>query len=82
MMYEPLELGTTLSCWLIKNKTGLLKTSSVYKLYSKNEMKLIMAAKKLSVRTTSQYLVSLSPNNISPRDKNYLGYVKSNFFGT
>jgi hypothetical protein len=82
MMYEPLEQGTTISCWLIKKKTGLLNTGSLYSLYNKHDKKLIMTAKKLSAKTTSQYLLSLSPDNITTRDKNYLGCVKSNFFGT
>jgi len=41
-----------------------------------------MAAKKLSAKATSQYLISLSAQNITTRDANYFACCRSNFFGT
>jgi hypothetical protein len=74
--------GTSLTCWVVKQKTGVLKTGSTYIVYTKNEKKLVMAAKKLSAKTTSQYLISLSADNITTRDANYFACCRSNFFGT
>ena len=79
---EPLMQGTSLTCWVVKQKTGVLKTGSTYIVYTKNEKKLVMAAKKLSAKTTSQYLISLSADNITTRDANYFACCRSNFFGT
>lgn len=81
-MLQPLSQGTVLTCWVVKQKSGLLKTGSTYLVYTKADKKLVMAAKKLSAKTTSQYLISLSPDNITTRDGNYFACCRSNFFGT
>lgn len=74
-LYDPLPKSLRLTCYLVKQPN-----SSIYHLL--HEKQLLLAAKKRSARASTEYLLSMSGDNLTTRDKNYLGFVKANFFGT
>jgi len=53
-----------------------------YHIHLSNGFKYLMTAKKRACNNTSNYLVSMSRNDLSKKSANFLGKVRSNFMGT
>jgi hypothetical protein len=69
-LHHPVPRGKTLSCWLIEHRQGILQLGKTFRL--EGEGRLIIAAKKKTVKACSQYMVSTKPEVIQG-DANYIG---------
>jgi tubby-related protein 1 len=53
-----------------------------YHMHLSNGYRYLMSAKKREFNNTSNYLISMSRNDLEKKNKNFLGKVRSNFMGT
>uniref|UniRef100_A0A8C5K542 TUB like protein 2 n=1 Tax=Jaculus jaculus TaxID=51337 RepID=A0A8C5K542_JACJA len=82
----PTQLDHTLQCRIVRNKHGVDKGMfPSYFLYLETPdggMHFLLAARKRKRSTTSNYLISLDPHNVSRSRGNYVGKLRSNVLGT
>lgn len=69
-------------CYIHRHKSGLNKLYPVYHLFMKEHDKFLLAAKKRAKQKTSNYLVSMSKDDLSRTSENFVGKLRSNFVGT
>eukprot|EP00658_Telonema_sp_P-2_P003898 TRINITY_DN11458_c0_g2_i1.p1 TRINITY_DN11458_c0_g2~~TRINITY_DN11458_c0_g2_i1.p1 ORF type:complete len:357 (-),score=84.16 TRINITY_DN11458_c0_g2_i1:436-1506(-) len=75
------DLGVV-QCQIFRHKSGLFNSYPSYELYLKDGMRFMVAARKRKKTTGAYYIMSLSKDEISRHDKNFIGKVRSNFTGT
>ena len=70
-------------CYIERKKGGpFLKLYPEYHLYLTDGDTFLLAAKKRSQNTTSNYLISTDQNDMSRKSSNFIGKLRSNFLGT
>jgi hypothetical protein len=80
----PQEAGTLL-CSIRRNKSTFRKMFPTYRLYMKmpdGADLFLMVSKKRSGQKTSNYLISMSEDDLARKSPNYLGKLRANFVGT
>lgn len=77
----PKEAGVV-QCYIKRNRTGMNKLYPIYSVYLKDEDRFLMSSRKRPNNKTSNYLVSMSEDDMSRDGGNYLGKLRSNFVGT
>lgn len=75
-------MGVTLICNLIRKNTGFDKICPKYYLHIDKNDKFILASKKRSGNTTSNYIISLDYDDFEKESENTIGKLRSNFMGT
>jgi tubby and related proteins len=72
-----------IQCYIVRKRNGPFKKMyPEYHLYLTDGDTFLMAAKKRSQNTTSNYLISADPQDMSRKSSSYLGKLRSNFLGT
>jgi tubby-related protein 1 len=69
-------------CNLIRRNTGFDKISPKFYLFIEKNQKLLLAAKKRSGNTTSNFIISLEKDDFEKNSENTIGKLRSNFMGT
>lgn len=65
----------------MRKKDGLDKVTPKYYVYTYPNQRFLMAAKKRANNTSSNYMITMS-YDVFEKDENFLGKLRSNFFGT
>ncbi|CAD8127882.1 unnamed protein product [Paramecium sonneborni] len=78
----PLIQNRTLQCYIKIDKSGLARFYPIYHVYTTEEDIYLFSAKKVAMKTKSNYIISMDKKEFSINDSNFLGKVKSNFLGT
>lgn len=81
MILSPLPRKTIFKCNIVRKKDGLDKSFPKYYAYSFPNERFLMAARKRPKNSTPNYIITLSQETFE-KDSNYLGKLRSNFFGT
>lgn len=79
---SPCPKGGMVQCTIKRDKSGMGRFYPKYHMHLSNGFKYLMTAKKRACNNTSNYLVSMSRNDLSKSSINFLGKVRSNFMGT
>ncbi|XP_053539608.1 tubby-related protein 1 isoform X2 [Ictalurus punctatus] len=81
---QPAEQGITVKCKVTRDKRGMDRgLYPTYYLHLDNEKKVfLLAGRKRKKSTTSNYLISIDPTDLSRGGENYIGKVRSNLMGT
>jgi len=72
----------TVQCQIVREKSTLLNLYPQYRLYLKNGMRFLLAARKRKKSKTPNYVISLESEDMSKHSKSFIGKVRSNFIGT
>lgn len=81
LMVENISANTTLEMALIRNTSGFNSFWPEFYLRFPSEKASLLAAKKVSSKPISTYIISSSPRNFEENSHSYLGKLKSNLFG-
>uniref|UniRef100_A0A8C9R2E0 TUB like protein 1b n=1 Tax=Scleropages formosus TaxID=113540 RepID=A0A8C9R2E0_SCLFO len=81
---QPAEQGITVKCRVTRDKRGVDRgLYPTYYLHLDNEKKVfLLAGRKRKKSTTSNYLISIDPTDLSRGGENYVGKLRSNLMGT
>ncbi|XP_053354965.1 tubby-related protein 1-like isoform X2 [Clarias gariepinus] len=81
---QPAEQGVTVKCKVTRDKRGMDRgLYPTYYLHLDNEKKdFLLAGRKRKKSTTSNYLISVDPTDLSRGGENYIGKLRSNLMGT
>ncbi|XP_026856444.2 tubby-related protein 1-like isoform X2 [Electrophorus electricus] len=81
---QPAQQGVTVKCKVTRDKRGVDRgLYPTYYLHLDNEKKVfLLAGRKRKKSTTSNYLISVDPTDLSRGGENYVGKVRSNLMGT
>ncbi|KAF4078980.1 hypothetical protein AMELA_G00187970 [Ameiurus melas] len=81
---QPAEQGITVKCKVTRDKRGMDRgLYPTYYLHLDNEKKVfLLAGRKRKKSTTSNYLISIDPTDLSRGGENYIGKLRSNLMGT
>lgn len=71
-----------LQCTIKRDKSGLGRLYPKYHMHFSQGYLYLMSAKKQALNNTSNYLVSMTRNDVDKKNENFLGKVRSNFMGT
>eukprot|EP01061_Rhynchopus_euleeides_P020139 TRINITY_DN32890_c0_g1_i2.p1 TRINITY_DN32890_c0_g1~~TRINITY_DN32890_c0_g1_i2.p1 ORF type:complete len:418 (+),score=141.27 TRINITY_DN32890_c0_g1_i2:53-1255(+) len=70
-------------CHIVRDRSGIKKLHPEYSLYLESgEPKFLLAARKRKKNKTSNYLISMDPEDLHRNSGNFYGKVRSNFLGT
>ena len=70
-------------CYILRVKKGVTSLYPQYLLHMKDfDDKFLLAAKKRGQNKTSNYLICMDPENLDRSGENYVGKLRSNFWGT
>ena len=71
-------------CHIVRDRSGMKKLHPEYSLYleSGGDPKFLLAARKRKKNKTSNYLISMDPEDLHRNSGNFYGKVRSNFLGT
>lgn len=79
---KPIPRGLYLQTNMRRDNKGINKSNPIYYIYlNDNSNKLLMSAIKLNKATSSYYLITMSSSSFE-KDENFLGKLRSNFFGS
>lgn len=73
--------GMPVMCYIVRDK-GSAKMYPRYNLYLEDPKMFLMAARKRKKQTTSNYLVSLDPEDLNRESSKFFGKLRANFVGT
>ncbi|MCJ8729353.1 hypothetical protein PDJAM_G00105330 [Pangasius djambal] len=81
---QPAQQGITVKCKVTRDKRGMDRgLYPTYYLHLDNEKKVfLLAGRKRKKSTTSNYLISIDPTDLSRGGENYIGKLRSNLMGT
>ncbi|XP_051561826.1 tubby-related protein 1-like [Myxocyprinus asiaticus] len=81
---QPAQQGVTVKCKVTRDKRGMDKgLYPTYYLHLDNEKKVfLLAGRKRKKSTTSNYLISIDPTDLSRGGENFIGKLRSNLMGT
>ncbi|KAL0978779.1 hypothetical protein UPYG_G00175080 [Umbra pygmaea] len=81
---QPAPQGLTVKCKMTRDKRGMDKgLYPTYYLHLDNEKKVfLLAGRKRKKSTTSNYLISIDPTDLSRGGENFIGKLRSNMMGT
>uniref|UniRef100_A0AAY5L2B7 TUB like protein 1b n=2 Tax=Esox lucius TaxID=8010 RepID=A0AAY5L2B7_ESOLU len=81
---QPAPQGATVKCKMTRDKRGMDKgLYPTYYLHLDNEKKVfLLAGRKRKKSTTSNYLISIDPTDLSRGGENFIGKLRSNMMGT
>ncbi|KAK3556933.1 hypothetical protein QTP70_022424 [Hemibagrus guttatus] len=81
---QPAQQGITVKCKVTRDKRGMDRgLYPTYYLHLDNEKKVfLLAGRKRKKSTTSNYLISVDPTDLSRGGENYIGKLRSNLMGT
>ncbi|XP_058259561.1 tubby-related protein 1-like isoform X2 [Hemibagrus wyckioides] len=81
---QPAQQGITVKCKVTRDKRGMDRgLYPTYYLHLDNEKKVfLLAGRKRKKSTTSNYLISIDPTDLSRGGENYVGKLRSNLMGT
>ncbi|KAJ7998748.1 hypothetical protein DPEC_G00208090 [Dallia pectoralis] len=81
---QPAPEGVTVKCKMTRDKRGMDKgLYPTYYLHIDNEKKVfLLAGRKRKKSTTSNYLISIDPTDLSRGGENFIGKLRSNMMGT
>uniref|UniRef100_A0A673ZUE4 TUB like protein 1b n=1 Tax=Salmo trutta TaxID=8032 RepID=A0A673ZUE4_SALTR len=81
---QPAQQGVTVKCKMTRDKRGMDKgLYPTYYLHLDNEKKVfLLAGRKRKKSTTSNYLISIDPTDLSRGGENFIGKLRSNMMGT
>lgn len=77
----PKERGM-LRCYVTRERTAFMKLFPKYYLFLEHANTFLMSARKRKKNRSSNYLLSLDPDDLNRVSSNYFGKVRSNFVGT
>ena len=82
-LMSPVPKGAgVVQCYIRRNKSGVNKLFPQYTMFLKDQDRFLLASKKRPNNKTSNYLISMSADDLSRDGANYLGKLRSNFVGT
>ncbi|XP_072539273.1 uncharacterized protein [Salminus brasiliensis] len=81
---QPAQQGVTVKCKVTRDKRGMDRgLYPTYYLHLDNEKKVfLLAGRKRKKSTTSNYLISVDPTDLSRGGENFIGKLRSNLMGT
>ncbi|XP_058634506.1 tubby-related protein 1-like isoform X1 [Onychostoma macrolepis] len=81
---QPAQQGVTVRCKVTRDKRGMDRgLYPTYYLHLDNEKKVfLLAGRKRKKSTTSNYLISIDPTDLSRGGENFVGKLRSNLMGT
>ncbi|XP_056126430.1 tubby-related protein 1-like isoform X2 [Rhinichthys klamathensis goyatoka] len=81
---QPAQQGVTVKCKVTRDKRGMDRgLYPTYYLHLDNEKKVfLLAGRKRKKSTTSNYLISIDPTDLSRGGENFIGKLRSNLMGT
>uniref|UniRef100_A0A9J8BJK5 TUB like protein 1b n=1 Tax=Cyprinus carpio carpio TaxID=630221 RepID=A0A9J8BJK5_CYPCA len=81
---QPAQQGVTVKCKVTRDKRGMDRgLYPTYYLHLDNEKKVfLLAGRKRKKSTTSNYLISIDPSDLSRGGENFIGKLRSNLMGT
>ncbi|XP_036425503.1 tubby-related protein 1-like [Colossoma macropomum] len=81
---QPAQQGITVKCKVTRDKRGMDRgLYPTYYLHLDNEKKVfLLAGRKRKKSTTSNYLISTDPTDLSRGGENFIGKLRSNLMGT
>ncbi|XP_051986863.1 tubby-related protein 1-like [Xyrauchen texanus] len=81
---QPAQQGVTVKCKVTRDKRGMDKgLYPTYYLHLDNAKKVfLLAGRKRKKSTTSNYLISINPTDLSRGGENFIGKLRSNLMGT
>ncbi|XP_055724019.1 tubby-related protein 1-like [Salvelinus fontinalis] len=81
---QPAQQGVTVKCKMTRDKRGMDKgLYPTYYLHLDNEKKVfLLSGRKRKKSTTSNYLISIDPTDLSRGGENFIGKLRSNMMGT
>ncbi|KAL7891732.1 hypothetical protein AOLI_G00012080 [Acnodon oligacanthus] len=81
---QPAQQGVTVKCKVTRDKRGMDRgLYPTYYLHLDNEKKVfLLAGRKRKKSTTSNYLISTDPTDLSRGGENFIGKLRSNLMGT
>uniref|UniRef100_A0A8C2IRX2 TUB like protein 1b n=1 Tax=Cyprinus carpio TaxID=7962 RepID=A0A8C2IRX2_CYPCA len=81
---QPAQQGVTVRCKVTRDKRGMDRgLYPTYYLHLDNEKKVfLLAGRKRKKSTTSNYLISIDPTDLSRGGENFIGKLRSNLMGT
>ncbi|XP_072853558.2 tubby-related protein 1 isoform X2 [Pogona vitticeps] len=81
---QPAPQGVTIKCRVTRDKKGMDRgLYPTYYLHLDNDKKVfLLAGRKRKKSTTSNYLVSIDPTDLSRGGENFIGKLRSNLMGT
>ncbi|KAK7155835.1 hypothetical protein R3I93_010487 [Phoxinus phoxinus] len=81
---QPAKQGVTVKCKVTRDKRGMDRgLYPTYYLHLDNEKKVfLLAGRKRKKSTTSNYLISIDPTDLSRGGENFIGKLRSNLMGT
>ncbi|KAI1890611.1 hypothetical protein AGOR_G00155450 [Albula goreensis] len=81
---QPAQQGVTVKCRVTRDKRGMDRgLYPTYYLHLDNEKKVfLLAGRKRKKSTTSNYLISIDPTDLSRGGENFVGKLRSNLMGT
>ncbi|XP_046721353.1 tubby-related protein 1-like isoform X3 [Silurus meridionalis] len=82
---QPAQQGVTVKCKVTRDKRGMDRgLYPTYYLHLDNEKKqvFLLAGRKRKKSTTSNYLISIDPTDLSRGGENFIGKLRSNLMGT
>lgn len=83
MLYDPIpNTCGTIQCTITRNKSGFNRLWPKYTLHLSDGSTFLLSAKKRAANKTSNYLISMDPDNMNKTSSSYLGKLRSNFLGT
>ncbi|XP_057194465.1 tubby-related protein 1-like [Triplophysa rosa] len=81
---QPAPQGVTVTCRMTRDKRGMDRgLYPTYYLHLDNDKKVfLLAGRKRKKSTTSNYLISIDPTDLSRGGENFIGKLRSNLMGT
>uniref|UniRef100_A0AAY4EWH0 Tubby C-terminal domain-containing protein n=1 Tax=Denticeps clupeoides TaxID=299321 RepID=A0AAY4EWH0_9TELE len=81
---QPAQQGVTVKCKVTRDKRGMDRgLYPTYYLHLDNDKKVfLLAGRKRKKSTTSNYLISVDPTDLSRGGENFIGKLRSNLMGT
>ncbi|KNC49789.1 TULP3 protein [Thecamonas trahens ATCC 50062] len=81
-VHRPAPKHQVVQCYIQRNKSGKKRMFPTYVLYEQSTDTFLLAARKRKKSRSSNYLVSLDPEDLSRDSVNYVAKLRSNFIGT
>ena len=72
----------TVRCYILRSKNGISSYPQYFLHMEDFDDKFLLAAKKRWQNKTSNYLICTDAENLDRRGENYVGKLRSNFWGT
>jgi len=81
-LQSPLTKNVTVQCYILRTKPQVGGMYPLYQLFLKENNEFMLAARKRSKNTTSNYLISMNQEDLKKESAGYLGKLRANFVGT